>query len=75
MTNSKLYVGNLNFNASENGLREIFSEAGEVRETAIIIDKTTNPAASPSSQWPMKPGRKEPARSSKIATFWGASSL
>jgi len=41
MTNSKLYVGNLTFNASENGLREIFSEAGEVRETAIITDKTT----------------------------------
>jgi cold-inducible RNA-binding protein len=41
MTNSKLYVGNLTFNASENGLCEIFSEAGEVRETAIITDKTT----------------------------------
>jgi cold-inducible RNA-binding protein len=41
MTNNKLYVGNLTFNASENDLRETFSEAGEVRETAIITDKTT----------------------------------
>jgi cold-inducible RNA-binding protein len=46
MTNSKLYVGNLTFNASENGLREIFSEAGEVRETAIITDKTTGQSRS-----------------------------
>ena len=43
MTNNKLYVGNLTFNASENGLREIFSEAGEVRETAIITDKNNRP--------------------------------
>ena len=41
MTNNKLYVGNLTFNASEHDLREIFSEAGEVSETAIITDKTT----------------------------------
>ena len=41
MTNTKLYVGNLTFNASEHDLREIFSEAGEVSETAIVTDKTT----------------------------------
>jgi cold-inducible RNA-binding protein len=41
MPNNKLYVGNLTFNASEHDLREIFSEAGEVSETAIITDKTT----------------------------------
>jgi RNA recognition motif-containing protein len=41
MTNNKLYVGNLTFNASEHDLREIFSEAGEVSETAIVPDKTT----------------------------------
>lgn len=75
MTNNKLYVGNLTFNASEHDLREIFSEAGEVSETASSPTKRpANPAASPSLQWPMKPGRKKPARSSTIATSWGASS-
>ena len=40
--NSKLYVGNLSFNTSENDLRELFSQAGEVREATIISDKFTN---------------------------------
>lgn len=39
MSNSKLYVGNLSFNTSENDLRELFSQAGDVREAAIITDK------------------------------------
>lgn len=39
MSISKLYVGNLTFDASENDLRDLFSEVGEVREVAIISDK------------------------------------
>ena len=76
MTNSKLYVGNLTFNASENGLREIFSEAGEVRETSIITDKTTGQSRGFAFvTMADEAGAKEPVRSSTIATSWGASSL
>ncbi len=39
MSNSKLYVGNLTFDATENDLRDLFSEVGEVRDAAIISDK------------------------------------
>lgn len=41
MSNSKLYVGNLTFHATENDLSDFFSQAGDVRETAIITDKLT----------------------------------
>ncbi len=41
MSNSKLYVGNLTFNATENDLREFFAAAGEVREATIVTDKMT----------------------------------
>ena len=41
MSNSKLYVGNLTFNATEDDLRNFFGQVGEVRETAIITDKMT----------------------------------
>jgi RNA recognition motif-containing protein len=37
--NSKLYVGNLPFGASEEDLRKLFSEAGEVQSVKIIIDQ------------------------------------
>lgn len=39
MSISKLYVGNLTFDATENDLRDLFSELGEVRDAAIISDK------------------------------------
>jgi cold-inducible RNA-binding protein len=38
---SKLYVGNLSFDATETELQDLFSQAGEVRETALIQDKFT----------------------------------
>ncbi len=34
-----IYVGNLNYNLSEDELREIFEEFGEVNSAKIIIDK------------------------------------
>ena len=75
MTNNKLYVGNLTFNASEHDLREIFSEAGEVSETAIVTDKTTGQSRGFAFvTMADEAGRKKPARSSTIATSWGASS-
>ena len=36
---SKVYVGNLSFDASEESLKELFSQAGEVVSTSIITDK------------------------------------
>jgi len=37
-----LYVGNLNFNLTNDELKNIFSVFGEVTKAAIIIDKETN---------------------------------
>jgi cold-inducible RNA-binding protein len=37
--NSKLYVGNLPFGVSEEDLKKLFSEAGEVQSVKIIIDQ------------------------------------
>jgi len=36
---SKLYVGNLPFGVSEEDLKKLFSEAGEVQSVKIIIDQ------------------------------------
>jgi|SRR5581483_12012365 len=38
---SKLYVGNLSFSATENDLRALFGQAGEVKEVTLITDKFT----------------------------------
>jgi cold-inducible RNA-binding protein len=38
---TKLYVGNLSFDTTENDLQDLFSEAGAVRETVLIQDKMT----------------------------------
>lgn len=38
---SKLYVGNLSYDSTEQTLRELFSQAGEVKEIALITDKYT----------------------------------
>ena len=36
---SKLYVGNLPFGVSEEDLKKLFSEAGEVQSVKIIMDQ------------------------------------
>jgi len=38
---TKLYVGNLSFDTTEGDLRELFSQAGAVRETTLITDRDT----------------------------------
>ena len=38
---NKLYVGNLPFNATEDSLREVFSQAGNVQSAKIIMDRDT----------------------------------
>jgi RNA recognition motif-containing protein len=37
----KLYVGNLNYNATEDELRELFGAHGNVTSVAIIMDRET----------------------------------
>ena len=37
----KIYVGNLNFRTTESELRELFSQHGEVQESAIVTDRET----------------------------------
>ncbi len=39
---SKLYVGNLSYNVTEEQLRELFSQAGTIKEIAMIMDRDTN---------------------------------
>src|ERR1700693_6323324 len=38
---TKLYVGNLSFNTTENELQERFSQAGTVQEVTLMQDKFT----------------------------------
>lgn len=37
--NQKLYVGNLNFDANEEQVRELFGTFGEVQEVKIVMDR------------------------------------
>ena len=37
----KLYVGNISFDTSEEGLRNAFAEFGDVEEVAVITDRDT----------------------------------
>lgn len=37
----KLYIGNLSFKTTEDGLREAFSEHGEVSFARVISDRDT----------------------------------
>ena len=37
----KIYVGNLNYRSTEQGLHDLFSQHGEVTETTIISDRDT----------------------------------
>ena len=39
--NQKLYVGNLNYDSSEDQVRELFGTHGEVAEVKIIMDRFT----------------------------------
>ncbi|MBN1315579.1 MAG: RNA-binding protein [Anaerolineales bacterium] len=39
--NKKLYVGNLNYDTTEDKLRDVFSEIGTVESVAIITDRMT----------------------------------
>ena len=39
--NTKMYVGNLTFDATEAEVRDLFSEHGPVNEVAIIMDRET----------------------------------
>ena len=38
---SKLYVGNLSYSVTEEQLRELFSQAGTIKEIAMIMDRDT----------------------------------
>jgi len=38
---SKLYVGNLSYNVTEEQLRELFGQAGTIKEIAMIMDRDT----------------------------------
>ena len=38
---TKLYVGNLSFNTTENELQELFTQAGPVQEVTLMQDKFT----------------------------------
>ncbi|MDA8388791.1 MAG: RNA-binding protein [Nitrospiraceae bacterium] len=40
MASKKIYVGNLPYSATEEDLREMFSEAGEVQSVKIINDES-----------------------------------
>lgn len=37
----RIYVGNINYRATEDDLRELFNAAGSVDSARLIIDKTT----------------------------------
>lgn len=41
MSQNKLYVGNFPYSVSEDQLREIFSQYGEISELAMIMDRDT----------------------------------
>jgi cold-inducible RNA-binding protein len=38
---TKLYVGNLGYNVTEDQLRALFSEVGETDDVAVIMDRDT----------------------------------
>ena len=39
--NTKLYVGNLSYDATETDLQDLFSQFGEVTDVHILLDKMT----------------------------------
>ena len=40
--NTKLYVGNLSYDATESGLKAMFAPHGTVTEINLIMDRVTN---------------------------------
>jgi len=40
--NTKLYVGNLSFDTTENDLQDLFASVAPVSEVNLIVDRTTN---------------------------------
>ena len=38
---SKLYVGNLSYNVTEDQLSELFSQAGTIKQVTLIMDRDT----------------------------------
>ncbi len=38
---SRLYVGNLPYNVTEEDLRDLFSQAGDIQDVAVIKDRDT----------------------------------
>ncbi len=38
---TKLYVGNLAYHVTEHQLRELFTQAGEIKEVTLILDRNT----------------------------------
>lgn len=41
MNNTKLYVGNLSFDVTENDLQDAFSQHGPVQEVNLVTDRAT----------------------------------
>jgi RNA recognition motif-containing protein len=41
LVESKLYVGNLSYNVTEEQLRALFSQAGAIKEITLIMDRDT----------------------------------
>lgn len=39
---SKLYVGNLSYDTTENDLRDLFKQAGEIQEITLVTDRFTS---------------------------------
>jgi cold-inducible RNA-binding protein len=39
---TRLYVGNLSFNTTEESLREVFAQAGAIKSVSIVKDRETN---------------------------------
>lgn len=38
---TKLYVGNLSYSVTEDDLRELFSQAGQIKDVMVIVDRDT----------------------------------
>ena len=38
---SRLFVGNLSYNVSEEDVRELFSQAGELKDVTLVVDRDT----------------------------------
>ncbi len=39
--NAKLYVGNLSYSTTEEELRELFGQAGQVKDASLVLDRET----------------------------------